>query len=225
MKVIFNKNEISYSLLDEKNIEEIIALLTEHFVKTEYLIKGCNFTYEEFEPFCRIYCEASIVNKLSIIALDDATGELVGYSINEDPNTSDSVSPDFLLDVSDKYHILFSVLNDLNTKFLNVEMTPGNSLHLYLLGVNPEFQGKGIGKTLVHVTEMVARDRGFNYILVEATSPGTKPICEKLGYESLGNIPYKDYEYKGAKIFSEITDYDGPYLKIKHLNKTKLNNV
>ena len=216
MNTLFINNEIEYQTLSEEKLKETIALVTKVFAYQEYAIKGSGLSYNSFHLFSKLYCTASLKTLLSIIAVDINSGEVLGFSINEDPNSENAVDIS-LFEKSDKAYGLFLALLKKLNKFSNSDGIPGNNLHLYLLGVAIEHQKKGIGTNLVKATEMIAKTKRFKNILVEATSPGTKPTCEKLGYDNIGKIIYRDFEYNKKKPFSQITDYDGPCLFSKKI--------
>lgn len=215
--MLHQKSGIEYHLLTEQRLEETIEFVTDLFVHHEYLTRESGLTLKEFGVFARLYCEASLKHQLSIIAIDGSSKELVGFSINEDPMSTVAVDANQFYDISDHYKPFLGMLTALNEKCWNLERKANFSFHLYLLGVKPAHQGKKIGKTLVAVSEMVAKENGFSYVAVEATSPLTKPICENLGYENLGNIVYSQFEFAGVKPYAHVTDYDGPYLFVKKL--------
>ena len=209
---ILERNNIIYQTLHEERLEETITFVAQHFVEHEYLTRESQLTIEEFTVFCRQYCEASLKHHLSIIALDKETNELIGFAINEDPNSTLAVDATQFYDISEHYIPFLNMLGELSEKHLKIEMKPNYSFHLYLLGVKPAYQGKKIGKTLVEASELVAKQHQFTYMIVEATSPVTKPICENLDYINLGNNAYKDFTLNNTKPFEHVLDYDGPHL-------------
>lgn len=214
---ILDKNNIVYQTLNEDRLDETIGFVTKHFVDYEYLTRESRLTFEEFNIFSRLYCEASLKHNLSLIALDKTTNELVGFAINEDPNSEIAVDPTQFYAVSEHYTPFLKMLENLSNKYLKIAREPRNSFHLYLLGVKPSYQGRKIGKTLVEASELVAKQSEFNYIVIEATSPLTKPICENLGYTNLGSNVYKDFTIDENRPFAHVVDYDGPHLFMKEL--------
>lgn len=215
--ILSNQTEILYQTLDKKYLNETIDIITSHFVKEEYLTREAQLNYSEFEPYVRAYCELDLAHNLSIIAVDKKTDKVIGFSISEDPELPSAINVNNYLEISKKFEITSSLLGKLHQDHLNITFKQQECCHLFLLGVLPGFQGKRIGKTLVELTQNHAKDKGFKYVLVEATSPATKPICEKLGFKNLGNTPYKDFVFNNQKPFVSITDYLGPYLFIKEL--------
>jgi GNAT superfamily N-acetyltransferase len=215
--VLYHSNGINYVTLQEDRLDEIIDCVAKLFAEQEYITRESGLTVDEFKVFAEQYCRASLLHNLSIIAVVETTRELVGFAINEDPMADIAVDANQFYQVSDHYKPFLGMLGALNEKCWNLDRKVGFSFHLYLLGVKSDFQRQQIGTTLVKVSEILAKANNFEYMVIEATSPHTKPICEKLGYSSLGNIPYVDYVLDGTKPFSHIQDYDGPYLFTKRL--------
>jgi ribosomal protein S18 acetylase RimI-like enzyme len=216
--IILEKNNIIYQTLTATRLEETIAFVAEHFVKYEYLTQASKLTCEEFTVFCKQYCEASLIHHLSIIALDKTTGELVGFAINEDLNSENTINTSQFYTVHDHYIPFIAMLHALSGAYLNLEKKNNHNFQLQLLGVKPTYQGKKIGQTLIEASEIIAKQHQFAYIVIEATSPITKSLCEKLQYINLGNYPYKDFVLDGKKPFEHILDYDGPYLFMRQLD-------
>ncbi len=63
--------------------------------------------------------------------------------------------------------------------------------HLPLIGVDPVYQGKGIGSALLrHVLNACDSQKVLAYL--EATSPRNVPLYERHGFETLGSIQVAD---------------------------------
>ncbi|KAG7095677.1 hypothetical protein E1B28_006393 [Marasmius oreades] len=61
--------------------------------------------------------------------------------------------------------------------------------HIQIFGVLPEYQGKGIGKTLLHHIEQKAKSENADVVL-ETIQPRNVSIYEKLGYEVQGTTEF-----------------------------------
>lgn len=220
--VLLERSGIVYQALDVGHLEATIDFVTQHFVKHEVLTRESGLTLESFGVFVSRYCEASIGHGLSIIALDQQTGELVGFSINEDPNSEKAVNAEQFYAIDPGYTLFLGMLSELSERFFSLESKPNYSFHLYLLGVRPSHQGRKIGTILVELSEIIAKEHGFSYLVIEAISPGTLPICLNLGYTHLGQNAYQSFVLEGKKPFAHITDYDGPHLFMKSVAGEKL---
>ena len=142
---------------------------------------------------------------------------MIGFIIAEDLYGEDTIDPTIFFTVSEHYKLFIDILEQMHERFLTIEQIAGECYHSFLWGVRRDYRRRGIIHTMNLISEDWAKECGFNQIMVEATSPPTKPACEKLGYTTLGNIPYVSYEFNGSRPDQHITDYDGPYLFLKIL--------
>lgn len=77
----------------------------------------------------------------------------------------------------------------------------GKTLRLRQMAVQNNLQGKGIGASLMHFAELVARDKGFHKLIMHARNTAVG-FYEKLGYKVVGNefievtIPHNVMEKK-----------------------------
>ena len=211
------ENGIVYKLLDKENAAETTELLNTIFVEEEYITKESHITWDEFDVLSKTYMELNFKEPLSLVALDEKTGEIIGFSITEDIKSKNAIDIDIFLDVSDHYYPFNNCLEELHRRFLKINFKEKECFHIFLLGVKPAYRRRNIGRKLIQYSEDLAKSLGFKYVMIEATSPNTKPICEKLEYENLGNIPYESYVLDGKKPFEHVTDYDGPYLFLKEI--------
>lgn len=208
---------IVYQFLDQTTYQECIDCVTSHFLKEEYLTRESKLTTEEFGALVKAYCDVDLTEKLSIVAIDTISKKIIGFAISEDLKGKNGVDAHKYTRLSKNFIPFFDVLEKLHEKCFHLNVQEGECFHLFLLGVLPDYQGKKIGKTLVQLSEAHAKERKFKHIMLEATSPITKPLCEGLNYTNLGNIVYQDYTLDGTKPFSHLTDYDGPYMFLKDL--------
>ncbi len=212
------KDGILYKLLEAKESAETQKLIVDIFVEDEYLTRESGITKKEFAIFAKDYCDYTIIHKLSFIAIDQNTNDVIGFIIAEDPYGKDAIDPNKFLTVSDHFIPFNAILEELHHCFLNIPKKEGVCYHSFLWGIKLSHRRRGILRYMNALSEQYALARGFKYVLVEATSPPTKFLCDKDGYTNLGNIPYQDYVLNGKKPFGHITSYDGPYLHLKKLS-------
>ena len=210
-------NGIVYQLLDREKADETTKLVNTIFIEEDFITKGSYITWDEFNVLSRAYMELNFKEPLSLTALDKETNEVVGFSITEGIKSKNAIDPDIFLKVSDHFYPFNNLLEELHKRFLNIKFKEKECYHLFLLGVKPSYRRRRIGIRLIQYSEKLASSLGYKYVMIEATSPVTKPICEKLGYSNLGNIPYKNYILDGKKPFAHVTNYDGPYLFLKKI--------
>ena len=212
-----NINGISYQLINENNVLAVAHIATDHFIKNEHLIvkSGCN--YQTFYRFIMAYCAVTLIEKLSLVAIDIKSNAIVGFAISEDPKSAHAVDANQLASLSENLTLIFKILDDLNHVSIDFSIAENDCFHLFVLGVVSEYQGKKIGKNLVDLSLKLARKRGFKYVLVEATSPITKPLCESLGFSVIGKLNYNNYSFQENRLSKQLSDYSGPHMLLKEL--------
>ncbi|NEQ40267.1 MAG: hypothetical protein F6K40_30095, partial [Okeania sp. SIO3I5] len=77
------QNEITYELLQEKDIEQTINCLVDVFPSAEPLSRALEITPSEFYPFAEAICQKAVAEGLSHIAKDTANSEVAGFIISE----------------------------------------------------------------------------------------------------------------------------------------------
>ncbi|XP_078483387.1 uncharacterized protein LOC144743452 [Ciona intestinalis] len=90
---------------------------------------------------------------------------------------------------------------------------------IFVATVNPSYGRLGIMSGLVERIELVARDFGCDFIVMESTSLYTQRIASKLGYTTENEIQYSEYfdPLSGTYIFKHIP---APHQSIKLQVKT-----
>jgi GNAT superfamily N-acetyltransferase len=128
------------------------------------------YTPGDADPMVRLLAGV----RLTIVARDAGTGELTGVVLTED---SASRMPDGLAALSPAFEPIFGILHELEVEY-RADRTPGpgESLHLFLLGVSESFDGRGIGQRLVAASLENGARRGYRRAVAEATNPTSQHI-------------------------------------------------
>ncbi|OSQ36018.1 GNAT family N-acetyltransferase [Thalassospira mesophila] len=85
----------------------------------------------------------------------------------------------------------------------------GQLLYVFIACVSPDYQRRGILKTLIRRSQAQARQNGYLRITTITTSPASQRPIMQLGYEIIGQINYCDFEYQGKRPFSELGHLGG----------------
>lgn len=70
--------------------------------------------------------------------------------------------------------------------YLNLTPLSPEKVKMRQVAVEPLLQGKGVGKTLVSASELLAKDLGFNTMTLHARETAV-PFYQKLGYQIVGD--------------------------------------
>lgn len=86
-----------------------------------------------------------------------------------------------------------------------------------MVAMDTGFHAEGRATFFYDICEAYARDLRYKGILSEPTGPISQHIkTKKLGFEQLHTIHYRDFEFKGRKVFTGI-QHDGAMLVRKVL--------
>src|SRR5659263_28881 len=86
--ILKEEKRIVYEILQEKDLEETIVLLSKIFTEGEPSVRYFGITAKEYYFFAQLYCRKGIEEGLSIIAKDIDTGKIVAFLLSEDFDSS-----------------------------------------------------------------------------------------------------------------------------------------
>jgi GNAT superfamily N-acetyltransferase len=78
--------------------------------------------------------------------------------------------------------------------------------HFHQLGVDPKFQGYGIGDALVQTAEAWAAKRGYAYMALDTAAPAAhlRKRYERLGYRDVGDVQWEGKVYRSVIMIKEL---------------------
>ena len=206
---------IDYEIYTDRDADQMVRLLAEAFTQREPLAQAVGATGPEFEDFVRLLCPKAAREGLTIVARHRKSGNLAGVLLTEDSATP---PPDGLDQLTPKFDPIFEMLHGMELKYRgNVSPSPGESLHLFLLGVAEFDTGQGIGHELVRKCLEHGARKGYRLAVTEATNPTSQHIFRKLGFANRVMRPYPGHRYKGEPVFRSIRHMGGAILMDKSI--------
>src|SRR5436309_2767421 len=125
----------------------------------------------------RLFCPRARDDGLTVVARSALTGEMIGALLAED---SASMPPDGLDQVSPRFNPIFDILGQLDAEYRDGRlMQPGESIHLFLLGVSERFTGRGVAQRLVAECLANAVRKGYRLAVTEATNRTSQHVFRK----------------------------------------------
>jgi len=94
---------------------------------------------------------------------------------------------------------------------------PGESFHIFMIGVSRSFRGKDIGQRLIDLSLDLARARGYKKAVVEASGIISQHIFRKAGFTTSVEIPYATFEHEGKRPFENTGGHPSMMLMDKPL--------
>ncbi len=206
---------IEYGVYVHSDAEAMVKLLAEAFSRYDPPAVAAALTAAEFEAFARLLCPKAAAERLTIVARLAGTGELIGTLLTED---STSAQPDGLERLSAKFDPIFDILRQLDAEYRGDQaIRPGESLHLFLLGVSDRVAGRGVAQQLVANCLERGTRRGYRVAVTEATNKVSQHIFRKQGFVARVQRSYESYRFNGQQVFASIADQGGPILMDKSL--------
>jgi ribosomal protein S18 acetylase RimI-like enzyme len=205
---------IRYTVFSPADAEEVAQLLAQAFSTREPIGIAVGITPEEFASFVRLQLRSARTQSLTIVARRADTGEMVGALLTDDGAAG---SDGELEKLGEKFAMVGSILGKLVETYGGAPPTPGELLHLFLLGVSDRAERVGIGHGLVAACLANGVRKGYRRASAECTGRVSQHIFRKLGFEELGMIAYADHEFNGRRIFASVAEHGGPILMEKPL--------
>ena len=94
---------------------------------------------------------------------------------------------------------------------------PGDSLHLFLLGVADRVAGRGVAQQLVAACLEHGARMGYRLAVTEATNKVSQRIFRKQGFVERVQRSYQTHRFGGRTVFESIAENGGPILMDRSL--------
>ena len=206
---------IEYGVYAASDADAMARLLGEVFSRRDPPAVAAGVTASDFEAFVRLFCPRAEAEGLTIVARLASTGELVGALLTED---SASAMPEGIDRLSAKFDPIFDILGQLDAEYRGGLATrPGDSLHLFLLGVSDRVAGRGVARQLVATCLEHGAQKGYRQAVTEATNKVSQHIFRKLGFVERVQRSYGAHRFGGRAVFASIAEHGGPMLMEKSL--------
>jgi len=197
---------------NEKDHEEILDFLNEHFVPHEPINAAINLCDKGYRiPFFDDWQLGCLKNErnISLIARDEETNSLQGViimevisaEVKEDQNQSGVKLPRHK-QCPDKMAAIFTFLDWIKSG-LDVAQVYGVSewVDLAILCCNTDTRTPGLGTQLCIRGLKAVQDKGFKVVTSIATSHFSGKIFQKQGFDLIRESPYTDYKVDGNIVF------------------------
>lgn len=211
--------QMDYVVASATDSHEIIRLLATVFSDSEPPAVAMALSFEDMERFLRVIVPQIIADGLTTIARDNETGTLVGVCLTDDFMSPPSIDLD---GICEKFLPIFSMLEKLDNQFrAGNAISRGEYLHLFMLAVDREFAGCGIGYGLVQACVDNGLQKGYRVALTEATGRVSQHIFRKLGFADRFSVSYEDFVYDDENVFASIREHDSAILMDRVLVRTE----
>jgi ribosomal protein S18 acetylase RimI-like enzyme len=191
------------------DVPEMCRMLALTFATNDPPAVAVGLTQAEFEVFVRLVAAPETTRQLTLVARDPASGALAGAMLTED---AASAAPDGMADLSPKFDPIFGLFGLLDAQLPEQPAPPpGEVLHLFLIGVDDRYAGRGVAQRLVRETLDRGIATGYRTAVVEATNRTSQHIFSKLGFAARARTTYAAYRHDGIPVFASVADHGGPW--------------
>lgn len=200
--------------LQKSDLEQTIRCMSSSFSQ-ETMSQALGIDVNSYLTFAEMFCQRAIKYNLSLVAKDEKTGDVIGFTILEDflsefPNIDG---------IDSRFIPIINLINELDEWYIkNYTVKLGEILHIFMTGIYEEYRGKGIAHQLMEKTFQVAKNNHFQKIIAECTGAVTQHIRAKYGFKTLKEIDYQTFVYNGELIFKNIKDIPTCKLMLKTLD-------
>jgi ribosomal protein S18 acetylase RimI-like enzyme len=188
----------------------VAQLLAAVFSAAEPPAVAMGLTQAEIEQFVALLCPRAAAESLTIVANAPETGQLAGVLLTDDF----AVPPELPAgSFSGKFLPIFAMLESLDEQYRKGRsILPGQYLHLFMLGIHPQFAGRGIAQQLVAACLTNGRHKGYTHAVTEATGVISQHVFRKLGFTDRARVSYQDFRYEGRAVFASIREHEATIL-------------
>lgn len=207
---------MNYQIAKPSDSDEIVRLLAQVFSESEPPAVAMALTAADFEQFLQLVVPRVIADELTVVSRSGKTGTLAGVLFTDDfakPSTLD------LTKINPKFLPIFSMLDALDQQFREGKtISPGEYLHLFMLGVERQFAGRGIGQELIKACLDNGSRRGYRTALTEATGRVSQHIFRKNGFTDQFSVAYSNFTYQNRLVFASICEHEEAILMDRSLS-------
>jgi len=189
--------------LQAEDVEKTIQCIADSFVQREILALAVQLTYADFLPFAQKVCGHAVVDGLSLIAKDQSTGEVVGFSICEDFMAPQDATFDDLPQFPKPILALLSEMDE-TYKASHPELKKGDLLHILLSGSHEHYPG--VGSLLQKATLKLAQAHNYKGVISNDTGKISQALSALDGFEAVLEINYRSFTYQKTTPFRHIQD-------------------
>jgi len=197
---------LDYPVAKLSDCDDIVRLLAQVFSDSDPPAVAMRLSFGEMKRFLQLVVPNIIPDGLTVIARSQDAGKLAGVMLSDDFASPLSLDQN---QISSKLLPIMSMLDGLDEQFrAGNTVSPGEYLHLFMLGVDREFAGHGVGQGVVKACVENAARMGYRMALTEATGRVSQHIFRKNGFVERFSVSYQDFVYDNSKVFASIQGHD-----------------
>ena len=180
-------------------------LYTRVFLADEPTSRCCALDPARFLPYARFYVRSLVGKDLSFVVRDEATGDLAGFIFCLDLTHDLAEEGPLMAEFLAHFRPVVVMIDELESRHLAPDQTPaGSALHLFQIGVAPEYRQRGLATALIGRALAHARGRGFRQAVADCTNAPSKQVFARCGFSERGYTPYGAFILDGDRPFAAL---------------------
>ena len=218
MKIIHETETLSYEIFNLNSLNPLANLVGKAFINSDPMAIAQQLSLEEFADYIKLLGKWTEKQRLTIIAKDKLTDEVVGAVLAGDFALDSPLTPENSEHISNKFEPIVELLESLETQYkYGKQIRTGEYLHIYMLAVSPKYQGKQIAQNLIRICLDNGVAEGFSWAFTEAANSISQHIFRKLDFQPCHEILYRKFTHNGVSVFANIEGHEGTTLMDKCL--------
>ncbi len=195
---------ILYRIMQQEDLDDAAECFTLSFQR-EPMVRQLGIQKEEFMPFALVCCQQAIDQGMGLVAMDDATGKIAGFTILQD--ALDEIS--FDLTEHQNFLPIFEMLGQLQSKYIVDKkiINYGDVVVSFVTGVHTEFQGTKVAFLLFGQSLELAKSKGFKKMITEVTGRlSQNGVRRRYAFTPYASVLYREFLFDGQPVFGNIED-------------------
>lgn len=206
---------MNYHIAKPSDSADIVRLLANVFSESDPPAVAMGLSVGEMEQFLQLLVPKVIPYGLTVVSRSKETGKLAGAFL-----TDDFASPPALQfsQINSKFRPIFSMLEILDAQFRSRRtISVGEGLHLFMLGVDRQFAGRGVGNALVKTCVDNGCKKGYRIAVTEATGRVSQHIFRKNSFVERFSVSYREFVHENKLVFASIKQHEKAILMDRSL--------
>lgn len=218
MKTLQETEKLRYEIFELSSLEQMASIVARAFTRFDPMAIAQKLSLDDFIDYIKLLGKWAEKEKLTVIARDKLTNEVVGVVLAGDFASVSPLTPENSENISDKFEPIVELLERLETQYKQgKQIRKGEYLHIYMLAVSPNYQGNQIAQNLIEICLKNGIEKGYTCAFTEAANSISQHIFKKLNFQSRHQILYKKFTYRGIPVFANIEGHEGTILMDKRL--------
>lgn len=190
--------------MQENHLAQAIACINENFVQGDPVARALSLTKADCLLHDTIVIEHVLPEQVSMVALDDASNQLLGCLIAKDFCTP---FPEDLPALCPKMAPVFALIERLESEYVRHNVIrPGEICYGLMAAVQQDANKQGIFTALSQAALQQAKRRGFRKTLcVAAHAASQHVLLTKCGQRVAGKVDFHSFSYQGKRVLAGIS--------------------